>query len=51
MALPILQTPFAAAVTTGKLMGFDYETMEDAIAIATSNLGGNYQHYFTWDQQ
>ena len=24
--------PFAAAVTTGKLMGFDYETMEDAIA-------------------
>ena len=40
--------PFAAAVTTGKLMRFSAEKLENAIAITTSNLGGNYQHYFTW---
>ena len=40
--------PFAAAVTSGKLMGFDNVLLENAIAITTSNLGGNYQHYFTW---
>lgn len=40
--------PFAAAVTTAKLLGFSYEKMENAIAIVTSNLGGNYQHYFSW---
>lgn len=40
--------PFAAAVTTGKILGFDAETMEDAIAIVTHNMGGNYQHYFGW---
>jgi|GEM_PF-1862620 len=40
--------PFAAAVTTAKLLGFDAEKMEHAIAIAVSNLGGNYQHYFSW---
>jgi 2-methylcitrate dehydratase PrpD len=40
--------PFAAAVTTGKILGFDAVTMEDAIALACSSLGGNYQHYFSW---
>jgi 2-methylcitrate dehydratase PrpD len=40
--------PFAAAVVTGKLLGFDATTMEHAIAIAASTLGGNYQHYWQW---
>lgn len=40
--------PFAAAVTTAKLLGFDADKMEQAIAIACSNLGGNYEHYFSW---
>jgi 2-methylcitrate dehydratase PrpD len=40
--------PFAAAVVTGKILGFDEEMMENAIAIASSTLGGNYQHYWNW---
>ena len=40
--------PFAAAVTTGKILCFDEKTMENAIAIVTSNMGGDYQHYFKW---
>lgn len=40
--------PFAAAVTTAKLLGFDALKMEQAISIACSNLGGNYEHYFSW---
>jgi 2-methylcitrate dehydratase PrpD len=38
--------PFAAAVTAGKLLGLDAETMEHAIALAAQTLGGNYQHYY-----
>ena len=40
--------PFASAVATGKLLGFDEEKMENAMAIATHSLGGNYQHYYGW---
>jgi len=40
--------PFAAAAATGKILGFDAEQMENALAIATHNLGGNYQHYYGW---
>jgi 2-methylcitrate dehydratase PrpD len=40
--------PFAAAVATGKVLGFDAATMEHAIAIATHTMGGNYQHYYGW---
>jgi 2-methylcitrate dehydratase PrpD len=40
--------PFAAAVATGKILGFDAETMEHAIALAAQTLGGNYQHYYGW---
>jgi len=40
--------PFAAAVAAGKILGFDAETMENAIAIVTHNMGGNYQHYNGW---
>ena len=40
--------PFAAAAATGKILGFDAETMENALAIASHNLGGNYQHYYGW---
>lgn len=40
--------PFAAAVSTGKILKFDADMMENAIAIVTHNLGGNYQHYYTW---
>lgn len=40
--------PFAAAVATGKILGFDAELMENAIAIAACSGGGNYQHYFGW---
>jgi 2-methylcitrate dehydratase PrpD len=40
--------PFAAAVTTGKLLDFDAEAMEHALGLVTQQLGGNYQHYFTW---
>ena len=40
--------PFAAAAATGKILKFDPEMMENALAIATHNLGGNYQHYYGW---
>jgi 2-methylcitrate dehydratase PrpD len=40
--------PFAAAVTTGKILGFDAHQMEDVIGLATHTLGGNYQHYNGW---
>jgi len=40
--------PFAAATVTGKLLGFNEEEMENALAIAGSTLGGNYQHYWNW---
>jgi 2-methylcitrate dehydratase PrpD len=40
--------PFAAAVATGKILGFDAEQMAHTIAIATHNMGGNYQHYYGW---
>ncbi len=40
--------PFAAAVAVGKILRFDADTMENALAIASHNLGGNYQHYFGW---
>ncbi|MEM3040937.1 MAG: MmgE/PrpD family protein [Nitrososphaerota archaeon] len=40
--------PFAAAAAAGKILGFDAKQMENALAIATHNLGGNYQHYYGW---
>ncbi|MEM3040840.1 MAG: MmgE/PrpD family protein, partial [Nitrososphaerota archaeon] len=40
--------PIAAAVATGKILGFDEETMENAIAICTHTMGGNYQHMLSW---
>jgi 2-methylcitrate dehydratase PrpD len=40
--------PFSAAVTTGKILDFDAETMENAISIAAESMGGNYQHFYGW---
>ena len=40
--------PFAAAVTTGKILEFDADTMENAIAIVLHSMGGNYQHFYTY---
>ena len=40
--------PIAGAVATGKILNFDQETMENAIAICTHTMGGNYQHMLGW---
>jgi 2-methylcitrate dehydratase PrpD len=40
--------PFGAVVASGKILGLDAEAMENAIAIVTHNMGGNYQHYYGW---
>ena len=40
--------PIAGAVAAGKILNFNEETMENAIAICTHTMGGNYQHMLGW---